>query len=52
MITADPSDPYLLHAIAAGAQGYISKPFTLEQMQLRIASLLPDSATLQIGDVP
>jgi two-component system, chemotaxis family, chemotaxis protein CheY len=40
MITADASDPHLLQAIAAGAQGYISKPFTLEQMQARVASLL------------
>ena len=40
MITADTSDPYLLRAIAAGAQGYISKPFTLEQMQAGIAPLL------------
>lgn len=40
MITADATDPHLLQAIAAGAQGYISKPFTLEQMQARVASLL------------
>jgi two-component system chemotaxis response regulator CheY len=36
MITADTSDPYLLRAISAGADGYISKPFTLEQMQAGI----------------
>lgn len=40
MITADAADPHLLRAIAAGAQGYVSKPFTLEQMQASIASLL------------
>ena len=46
MITADESDPHLLQAIATGAQGYISKPFTLEQMQTSVASLLnaPGSA--------
>jgi two-component system chemotaxis response regulator CheY len=53
MITADASDPHLLHAIAAGAQGYISKPFTLEQMQVRVASLLPAIAPQpQIGGAP
>ena len=36
MITADESDPHLLQAIAAGAQGYISKPFTLEQMRASV----------------
>jgi two-component system chemotaxis response regulator CheY len=40
MITADATDPHLLRAIAAGAQGYISKPFTLGQMQASVASLL------------
>jgi two-component system chemotaxis response regulator CheY len=40
MITADATDPYLLRAIAAGAQGYISKPFTLGQMQATVASVL------------
>jgi DNA-binding response OmpR family regulator len=43
MITADASDPHLLHAIAAGAQGYISKPFTLDQVRLRVATLLHNS---------
>ena|SRR5665213_1563457 len=32
MITADPSDPHLLQAVAAGAAGYIAKPFTLAQI--------------------
>jgi two-component system, chemotaxis family, chemotaxis protein CheY len=40
MITADESDPHLLDAIAAGAHGYISKPFTLEQMQTSVTALL------------
>jgi two-component system chemotaxis response regulator CheY len=40
MITADGSDPHTLDAIAAGAQGFISKPFTQEQMQASIASML------------
>jgi two-component system, chemotaxis family, chemotaxis protein CheY len=44
MITADSTDPHLLRAIAAGAQGYISKPFTLEQMLASVASLLPRPA--------
>jgi two-component system, chemotaxis family, chemotaxis protein CheY len=44
MITADASDPYLLQAIAAGAQGYIAKPFTLAQVQTIVASLLPHAA--------
>ncbi|MDP9050374.1 MAG: response regulator [Acidobacteriota bacterium] len=39
MITADATDPHLLRAIAAGAQGYISKPFTLEQMHASVISL-------------
>jgi two-component system chemotaxis response regulator CheY len=44
MITADGADPQVLKAIAAGAQGYISKPFTLEQIQTRVASVLQASA--------
>jgi two-component system chemotaxis response regulator CheY len=40
MITADGADPQVLKAIAAGAQGYISKPFTLQQIQTRVASVL------------
>lgn len=44
MITADASDPHLLQSIAAGAHGYIEKPFTIEQMQTRVASLLSPPA--------
>ena len=44
MITADAGDPHLLLAIAAGAQGYIAKPFTLEQMHRRVVSLMSTAA--------
>ncbi|HEX9201220.1 MAG TPA: response regulator [Acidobacteriaceae bacterium] len=44
MITADCSGPHLLKAIAAGAQGYISKPFTLAQMQTCLNSVLLTAA--------
>jgi two-component system, chemotaxis family, chemotaxis protein CheY len=44
MITAESGDPAALEAIAAGAQGYISKPFTMQQMQTSLASLLPCAA--------
>ena len=44
MITADAADPHLLLAIAAGAQGYIAKPFTLEQMHTRLAPLMLNPA--------
>jgi two-component system, chemotaxis family, chemotaxis protein CheY len=40
MITADPADPYLRRAIAAGAAGYIAKPFTLDQVQTAIESVM------------
>jgi two-component system chemotaxis response regulator CheY len=40
MITADAADPDLLQAIANGAQGSISKPFKLDQMQAIVAPLL------------
>jgi two-component system chemotaxis response regulator CheY len=39
MITADPSDPHLFNALSSGAAGYISKPFTVEQIGSRLASL-------------
>jgi two-component system chemotaxis response regulator CheY len=44
MITAEGSNPQVLAAIAAGAQGYISKPFTVQQMQTSVSSLLPRAA--------
>jgi len=40
MMTADPGDPRLLQALAAGAQGFLAKPFTLQQIQARVVSLL------------
>ena len=40
MITADATDPDLLRAISAGAQGHIAKPFTLRQMQTQVLSLI------------
>ncbi len=33
MITTEGSEPFVLRAIAAGAQGYICKPFTAEQVK-------------------
>jgi two-component system, chemotaxis family, chemotaxis protein CheY len=44
MITAEGSNQQVLRAIAAGAQGYIAKPFTVEQMQRSLTSLLPRAA--------
>jgi two-component system chemotaxis response regulator CheY len=40
MITADPGDPHLRRAIAAGAEGYIAKPFTLDQVKTTIESVM------------
>jgi two-component system chemotaxis response regulator CheY len=44
MITADASDPQVAEAMEAGAQGYVSKPFTLEQIRECIAALVPVGA--------
>jgi two-component system chemotaxis response regulator CheY len=44
MITADASDPQVLQAVASGAQGYITKPFTLERIKTCVAALLPPVA--------
>jgi two-component system chemotaxis response regulator CheY len=44
MITADGSDPQVMAAMAAGAQGYISKPFTLEQIRECLEMVLPIGA--------
>lgn len=49
MITADSSDPQIVAAVAAGAQGYISKPFTIREIQARIASLLHAPILARIG---
>ena len=40
MITADAADPQVLQAVAAGAQGCIAKPFTVEHIQQCVHSLL------------
>ncbi len=40
MITTESSAPLVLRAIAAGARGYICKPFTPEQIRIRIVPLL------------
>jgi len=52
MITADTTDPHLLRAIAAGADGYIAKPFTLEEMQTGIVSLLDSRNQASLATVP
>jgi two-component system chemotaxis response regulator CheY len=40
LITADACDPRVLQAVSAGAQGFLTKPFTLQQVQQSIVSLL------------
>lgn len=40
MITTEGSEPFVLRAIAAGAQGYICKPFTAGQVKIRVVPLL------------
>jgi len=40
MITTESSAPLVLRAIAAGARGYICKPFTADQIRARIVPLL------------
>ncbi|WP_260705432.1 response regulator [Edaphobacter flagellatus] len=40
MITTEGSEPFVLRAIAAGAQGYICKPFTADQVKARVMPLL------------
>lgn len=40
MITTEGSEPFVLRAIAAGAQGYICKPFTGDQVKERVVPLL------------
>jgi len=44
MITTESSEEHVKHAIVAGAQGYIRKPFTAEQVKERVLPLL---ATVQ-----
>ncbi|MGP8260335.1 MAG: response regulator [Acidobacteriaceae bacterium] len=40
LITADPGNPRLIQAMAAGAHGFLTKPFTMQQVQERVVSLL------------
>jgi two-component system, chemotaxis family, chemotaxis protein CheY len=40
MITTEGSEPVVLRALAAGAKGYICKPFTPEQVKARVVPLL------------
>jgi two-component system chemotaxis response regulator CheY len=40
MITTESSEDHVKQAILAGAQGYIRKPFTAEQVKERVLSLL------------
>jgi two-component system, chemotaxis family, chemotaxis protein CheY len=40
VLTADAGDPKVVEAIAAGAMGYLLKPFTLQQMRDSIAAVL------------
>jgi len=40
MITADTGDPRVSKSIDAAAVGFLSKPFTLQQVQERVLSLL------------
>lgn len=41
MITTEGSEPLVLRAIAAGARGYICKPFTADQVKSRVLPLVP-----------
>ena len=40
MITTEGSEPIVLRAIAAGARGYLCKPFTPDQVKARVLPLL------------
>jgi two-component system chemotaxis response regulator CheY len=40
MITTEGSEEAVLRAISAGAQGYICKPFTAEQVKARVLPLI------------
>ena len=43
MLTTEVAEPQVLRAIAAGAQGYLCKPFTPDQVRTRILPLLQDT---------
>lgn len=40
MITTEGNEAFVMRAIAAGAQGYICKPFTADQVKVRVLPLL------------
>jgi two-component system chemotaxis response regulator CheY len=40
MITTEGNEAFVMRAIAAGAQGYICKPFTAEQVKVRVLPLM------------
>ena len=46
MITTEGAEQQVLRAIAAGARGYICKPFTAEQVKVRIVPLVRSTSTL------
>lgn len=45
MVTTEASEPLVLRALAAGARGYICKPFTTEQIRDRVLPLLTPPAS-------
>ena len=50
MITTEGSEQHVLRAIAAGARGYICKPFTAEQVKARIVPLVRSAVhSLQVN---
>jgi len=40
MVTADASDPRVAEALAAGASGFIAKPFSVEQVREQAAAVM------------
>lgn len=45
MITTEGSEPLVLRALAAGARGYLCKPFTPDQVKAHVVPLLSLTAT-------
>ncbi len=45
MITTEASEPLVMRAIAAGAKGYICKPFTTDQVKARVVPLIRSVVT-------
>ena len=44
MITTEGSEPLVLRALAAGAKGYLCKPFTPDQVKAHVVPLLATTA--------